>query len=232
MASTITLSASAAYGYSGKQYIARITGRDSKFTFFREFIGRKGGKRGDISEATVDDAGLYMTCDIDNKGRKDETFWVVEEKDGGIVKECCATEEAMKLAKMLDNCQTFEAAVLAIWPPKSPADLLREKIVEHKKKLATSIAKGDADGMIVLEKDGPLGAKGASVRRGDIITWRQAEIVRLEAEIVALENPAPVEVPDESQTDVNPLTSFTDDQIAAEFVRRGLTVQSAAVTLA
>ncbi len=59
----ITLSASADFGKTG-QYVARIVGRDSKFTFNREFIGRKFGKRNETSQADVDDPGLYECCDV------------------------------------------------------------------------------------------------------------------------------------------------------------------------
>jgi hypothetical protein len=38
---TVTLTASARYGYGGKQFVARIEGRDPKYTFERTFLGRK-----------------------------------------------------------------------------------------------------------------------------------------------------------------------------------------------
>jgi hypothetical protein len=58
----ISLRGRADYGCTG-QYVARITGRDSKFTFEREFLGKKIGKRGDVTEADVDEPGLYEECD-------------------------------------------------------------------------------------------------------------------------------------------------------------------------
>jgi hypothetical protein len=59
---------SSAYG-NNHQYCARITGRHPKFTFEREFIG--------FTCAYVDTPGLFVECDIDKKGRKDETYYVV-----------------------------------------------------------------------------------------------------------------------------------------------------------
>lgn len=100
---TITLSASAAYGFGGKQYIARITGRDAKFTFARDFIGRKGGKRGESAEATVDEPGLYVTCDVDRKGNKDDTYCLVwRAPNGDMYSTPESLEEAMAIAKRLD----------------------------------------------------------------------------------------------------------------------------------
>lgn len=59
----ISFRADAAYGYGGKQFIARVTGRHPKFTFAYEFIGRKGGKRNEDCEADVDEPGLYVLRD-------------------------------------------------------------------------------------------------------------------------------------------------------------------------
>jgi hypothetical protein len=70
-----TLSASASYGNHG-QYVARITGRDNKYTFEREFLGRKTGKRGEDTSADVDEPGLYETCSVGKRG-KESTYWVL-----------------------------------------------------------------------------------------------------------------------------------------------------------
>lgn len=56
------------------QYVARITGRHPKFTFDREFTGRKERS---TTRAYIDEPGLYECCDIDKKGRKDITFALV-----------------------------------------------------------------------------------------------------------------------------------------------------------
>ncbi len=115
MASTINLTASAKFGYGGKQYIARITGRDKKFTFSREFIDRKNGKRRENSEAVVDEVGLYMNCDLTSKGDKNESFAVIgylrsadgtiPESSDSLVTTRISREEAMKIAKDMDAGQ-------------------------------------------------------------------------------------------------------------------------------
>lgn len=101
----ITLSASAAFGQSG-QFIARLTGRDSKFTFNREFIGRKGGKRNDVTTADVDDEGLFEHCDVTRKGK--ESYFAVTMVIGGTLTKMKATkEEAMAIAKGFEAGRTL-----------------------------------------------------------------------------------------------------------------------------
>jgi hypothetical protein len=107
----ITLNASARYGYGGKQFIARITGRNSKFTFDYEFIGKKGGKRNESSEADVDDPGLYICRDIDSKGRVEDRFrLIVGEGDAQKVVRT-DKEDAMKIAKAMDSGRRFSDIV-------------------------------------------------------------------------------------------------------------------------
>jgi hypothetical protein len=70
----ITLTAvSKSYGNNG-HYIARVTGRNSKYTFEREFIGRMDGRE---KHAYIDEPGLYEICDIDKKGRKDQNYRII-----------------------------------------------------------------------------------------------------------------------------------------------------------
>lgn len=122
MQRTITLTASASYGFGGKQYIAHVTGRDAKFTFAREFVGTKSGKRRESAEYQTDEPGLYVTCDIDRKGNKDETYWVVEKRsDGSLDNATCTRGEAMLLARLLDEGRDFAEAVAEIWPVETPA---------------------------------------------------------------------------------------------------------------
>lgn len=121
MDTTTRLTASAAYGQSG-HFIARITGRDPKFTFARTFVGRKTGKRKDGAEHTTDEPGLYETRDVDRKGRKDDTYHVVERlPDGSLDASTCTLQEAMALAKLFDAGASFEDAVAKLWPPKPAA---------------------------------------------------------------------------------------------------------------
>lgn len=129
MSSTITLRAEASYGFGGKQYIARIIGRDPKFTFNREFVGTKGGKRREVCEYMTDEPGLYVTCDINRKGGKDETYYLVETyyligENGpdNLKKSLCAKESAMKIAKLMDSGKSFQEAVNEVFPPPTPAE--------------------------------------------------------------------------------------------------------------
>ena len=99
----VTLRADAKFGYGGKQYICRITGRNSSYTFEREFVGRKEGKRGEDSVFETDEPGLYLCCDIDRKGNKEERFRVVL-IDAGVPKIVYADkDEAMQIARAFDD---------------------------------------------------------------------------------------------------------------------------------
>ena len=122
MSTVVTLTASAAYGFGGKQYIARITGRDAKFTFSREFVGRNSGKRNQTRSFDLDesDRGLYIVCDIDRKGDKDETYYLCRQRPGdGFDKGVVSKERAMAFAKLLD-LMSFDAAVEQMFPVAPP----------------------------------------------------------------------------------------------------------------
>ena len=171
---TITLTASARYGYGGKQYIARITGRDSKFTFAREFVGTKSGKRRDHSEYQTDEPGLYVTCDLDSKGRKDETYWLIED-DGqdGVKSSTCDREEAMQLAKMLDAGTSFADAVARMWPPKTREQVLREYLAEAEPKDQDfAITKPSALALSLLQGEAPT-------TRGRLVELARAELAAI-----------------------------------------------------
>ena len=108
----ITLSASAAYGFGGKQFIARITGRHPKFTFAYEFIGRKGGKRNESTDADVDTPGLYITRDWTRKNVADDNFvLIIETADGDLKEIGVEKDDAMKIAKALDDGRPFATIV-------------------------------------------------------------------------------------------------------------------------
>jgi len=78
-----------------KAYIARITGRDPKMTFAREFHGK---------EVMVDEPGLYELRNTDKKGRPDDEYCIIyPDVDGSLVEESVDKEFAMKLAKLLDS---------------------------------------------------------------------------------------------------------------------------------
>jgi hypothetical protein len=101
----VTLTAEADYGLSG-QYIAQITGRDKKYVFSREFVGRKCGRRNETTEARVDDAGLYEVCNATRHG-KNSRFVVLAEVGGELRVIKITREQAMKIAKALDDGQDF-----------------------------------------------------------------------------------------------------------------------------
>lgn len=115
----ITFIAESKYGCTG-QYVARITGRDSKFTFNREFTGRKEGKRGETTRAEVDQPGLYEVCDVTKRG-KDSSYFVMCDtviEHGELAgkktqaKKPIDKAEAMKLAKAMDEGRRFEDMVV------------------------------------------------------------------------------------------------------------------------
>ena len=100
----ITLTASSDFNTAGKQYVARITGRNSKFTFEREFIGTRSGKRNDYTRADIDDPGLYEGRDTTRKGNSDWYRLVVRIGEGDELGVWwCNKEEAMKIARLLDE---------------------------------------------------------------------------------------------------------------------------------
>lgn len=170
---TIELTAQARYGFAGKQFVARIKGRHSKFTFDREFIGRKGGKRGEDTAARIDAVGLYQTRDIDSKGRADDTFVLVWADAGELRERYVTEEEAMGLARILDDDGEEALARRAI----------ELEIAALERGLANSEGK-DPEGLVTIKRAvGSLAA--GTVRRADLVAARQAEIARLRGEAPA-----------------------------------------------
>jgi hypothetical protein len=108
---SVTLTASADFGHTG-QYVARLTGRNSKFTFEREFIGSKGGKRGEFSSADVDDPGVYEMRDATRKGKVDK-YRVVIEFEGELHKLVSDKPDAMEICKALGAGRAFSDIVRA-----------------------------------------------------------------------------------------------------------------------
>lgn len=103
MSGTVEMIARADYGQSG-QYVARITGRDAKFTFAREFVGRKTGKRKEYAEVVTDQVGLYEICDKTRKGKECRYRVAVPgPKDGELVLCKLSLSHAMELATYLDS---------------------------------------------------------------------------------------------------------------------------------
>lgn len=104
----ITISAWASYGNGGKQFVARITGRDSKYTFDREFIGKRCGKRDESTEADVDEPGLYECRNIDRKGNADDNYYVILGGEDTLGKHTIDKSDAMKIAKRLDERESID----------------------------------------------------------------------------------------------------------------------------
>jgi len=155
--STKTLTADSDYNTAGKQYVARITGRNAKFTFARAFIGQRSGKRNDHTEAMVDESGLYETRDTDRKGVTDS--YLILWCDGDQLRATdVSREDAMAIARRLDG---------------GTVDLERlgraAEIKSQQKAIAASESK-DPEGTVTLGAE-RLGqwTRGAVVRRSDLI---------------------------------------------------------------
>lgn len=107
----ITLNATAAYGRSG-QYVAEITGRHSKFNFTRDFRGKKSGKNGTVTSYSTDQPGLYMACDINKHGSKDENFFLVGFFGETLVSVPLREESAMEIATGIDSGRPTTSIVI------------------------------------------------------------------------------------------------------------------------
>lgn len=150
---TLKFSASAAYGQRG-HFIARIKGRNSKYTFEYEFIGKASGKRGEYKSADVDDPGLYIERDIDRKGGHKEAFYVVaiDPRDGKITGVPCDKSTAMRLAKALDAGSVDWAAELVKLDPApvaaepvAPVAVDRAALETERAALVARLAEIDAE---------------------------------------------------------------------------------------
>lgn len=102
------ISDSKEYG-NRKNYVARIAGRNSKMTFEREFLGKT---------PDIDEPGLFEICDYDRKGRKEISYVLVlavpeEVQAGGIAKLVTDKEDAMKIARRMDDGESIEQIVVA-----------------------------------------------------------------------------------------------------------------------
>jgi hypothetical protein len=122
----ITISSqSKSYGNT-KNYVARLTGRHSSMTFAREFMGK---------EALIDEAGLFEECDIDKRGNKDQTYVLVlplPEPVGGedLRRFSADKEDAMKIARRLDEGETLDQIVVAV-PRENREQYLAENPGRH-----------------------------------------------------------------------------------------------------
>lgn len=175
---TITLTANAKFGQSG-QFVARINGRDSKFTFNREFIGSKSGKRGETTSAEVDDPGLYEERDVDSKGRKEDSYVLVyPTKDGGLsFVRGIAKDLAMTIAKRMDAGESID------WRRESlprQIQIQRERIAGYQNKLTMTTVLDVAIGSL---------AAGETVTYAQLAEERGKIAERLERELAGEPEP-------------------------------------------
>ena len=107
----ITLTAESE-GTQGGQYIARLVGRHTTYTFEREFVGRKMGNRHERTEADLDAPGLYEICDVGRRGKSQRYVFILDvgHRLGSFT---CEKREAMKVAKSIDDGMAFTQLVRA-----------------------------------------------------------------------------------------------------------------------
>lgn len=165
MGTTVTISASSDYNTAGKQFIRRITGRHPKFTFAGDFIGRRSGKRNDVSSATVDEEGLYQERDVTRKGATD-SFALVWLDEGNLLKHYIDEDEALALARQIGEGPVDYAAIGRTM-----------RIHLHERNLAEGEGK-PGDELITIR--GQIGALEAGQYPRDVVrAARRAEIERL-----------------------------------------------------
>lgn len=108
---SVLLSAKGKWAYQGRQYIARIGGRDAKYTFRRDFIGEKSGQRREFTTVHVDDPGLYECCSIGRNGIRQRAFVVVIEHDGNMRAAIVTEQQALAIAKGLGSGKAISEVV-------------------------------------------------------------------------------------------------------------------------
>ena len=141
----ITITAKADFGMSG-QYVARINGRDSKYTFNREFLGRKSGKRNETTEADTDEEGLYERCDVTKRG-KDSSFLIILTINGDLYAFKSDKEDAMKIAKEMDSGRKL-AEIVSGKLSDEEAKILAEKLKKLRGVIPFSPNEYDLDRLI------------------------------------------------------------------------------------
>lgn len=96
-----------------KAYLARITGRDSKMGFAREFLGK--------DDVYIVDPGIYERRETDKKGRSDDSYILVLDcpafptEDGDTLRTFVADkEQATKIAKAMDDGRRIDAIAAVV----------------------------------------------------------------------------------------------------------------------
>lgn len=209
MAKSITLSASARFGYGGKQFVARITGRHSKFVFEREFLGRKEGKRGESTSATVDEPGLYTERDVDSKGRADDTYRLVWRDGDTLHVDAVSLEDAMAVARRLDNGDDVQIAALELVLAEE-----RRLLADAKEKDPDEIRRLGGKYAARIGLEGEADADGVKAPRRALIAARERWISHLEAML------SPATAPTEPAPTID-LSAVSTEALRAELARRG-----------
>jgi len=213
MSRTVTLSASAKFGYGGKQFVARIRGRHSTFTFDYEFLGRKEGKRRESTSVEVDDSGLYIERDIDRKGNAEDSFWLVWRDGEDMRAEVVELADAMTLAKESDDHTiNYDAIGRSRWISRLRTTQQENAALDPEELLTLRGDTANILGFDPLEKH----------KRSDVMVARQKLIDRLfgqdedDAE-EECENEAP-----RAETFALDLSSVSVEDLRAELARRGV----------
>lgn len=167
LTTTVTLRANSDYGQNG-QFVARITGRHPKFTFAYDFLGRRAGKRGDVTEATIDDPGLYVERDVSRKRGKDDSFYVVAMLPTGLRKIPCTTDEMMGFARRIEEGESI--TVIGIEYAVSELRRMIQGGREH-------IESGNSEE--IVNEACPVGAIASGTKIADRVSAREALLATL-----------------------------------------------------
>ncbi len=163
---TFNLQAQSDYGHTG-QYVARITGRHAKFTFAREFLGRKRGKSGGVSSADVDTPGLYEECNVSRKNGKSSDFWVSVDGAGA---QWVSKEMAMAIAKALDDGRAVAEIVVILGEGDERTVELRTPAQAENAKAATTLDEAVAQCAAILAAlPAPLARKALTEIRRQVV---------------------------------------------------------------
>lgn len=91
----------------GRTYVARITGRDPKYVFAREFChGRREASNSGrtwVYSSVIEQPGLYEVQSSGKRGPDREYYVVEPQEDGTLTARQVSYEEALKLAAAMDQ---------------------------------------------------------------------------------------------------------------------------------
>lgn len=172
MGDPIYLTATSDFGAAGKQHVGLVVGPDPKWGCALQFVGKKSGKRGDITEVAADRPALYKVRSATASGTRyvehDDKYILVWELDGDLVRTEVSELEARALASDLSvgNLNAVGRRlelVDAVEMIAAAADKPQEAIIEVREGLARKLGC-------------PLGAK---MTRAAVLDLRRAYAARL-----------------------------------------------------